>query len=117
MNEVALRRLAVEVRLRHALEQGALALHFQPKLELASGRIVGFEALARWQDGELGVVSPADFMPVAEQTGLIAPLGRWVLAEVCRQVSRGTLRWRAPGRASRSTSRRASSAPASHATS
>jgi len=88
MNEVALRRLAVEVRLRQALEQGTLALHFQPKLELASGRIVGFEALARWQDDELGVVSPADFVPVAEQTGLIAPLGRWVLAEVCRLVSR-----------------------------
>ena len=87
MNEVALRRLAVEVRLRHALEQGALALHFQPKLELTSGRIVGFEALARWEDSELGVVSPADFVPVAEQTGLIAPLGRWVLAEVCRHVS------------------------------
>jgi diguanylate cyclase (GGDEF)-like protein len=87
MNEVAGRRLAVEVRLRHALEQGALALHLQPKLELASGRIVGFEALARWQDGELGVVSPADFVPVAEQTGLISPLGRWVFAEVCRLVS------------------------------
>ncbi len=88
MNEVALRRLAVEMRLRQALDHGALALHLQPKVELASGRIVGFEALARWQDGELGEVSPADFVPVAEQTGLIAPLGKWVLAEVCRHVSR-----------------------------
>jgi diguanylate cyclase (GGDEF)-like protein len=88
MNEIAQRRLAVEVRLRHALEQGELELHFQPKLELASGRIVGFEALARWDDGELGPVSPADFVPVAEQTGLIAPLGRWVLEQVCREASR-----------------------------
>jgi EAL domain-containing protein (putative c-di-GMP-specific phosphodiesterase class I) len=88
MNEVALRRLSVEMRLRTALEGGGLALHFQPKLELASGRIVGFEALARWRDEELGDVSPADFVPVAEQTGLIVPLGRWVLAEVCRHVSR-----------------------------
>jgi diguanylate cyclase (GGDEF)-like protein len=88
MNEIAQRRLAVEVRLRHALEHGELALHFQPKLELSSGRIVGFEALARWDDGELGPVSPADFVPVAEQTGLIAPLGRFVLEEVCREASR-----------------------------
>ena len=87
MNEIAQRRLAVEVRLRQALEHDELALHFQPKLELASGRIVGFEALARWNDPELGSVSPADFVPVAEQTGLIAPLGRWVLEEVCRRVS------------------------------
>jgi EAL domain-containing protein (putative c-di-GMP-specific phosphodiesterase class I) len=87
MNEIAQRRLAVEVRLRHALEHEELALHFQPKLELASGRIVGFEALARWHDPELGTVSPADFVPVAEQTGLIAPLGRWVFEEVCRLAS------------------------------
>ena len=88
MNEVAQRRLAVEVRLRHALEHDELQLAFQPKLDLASGRIVGFEALARWHDGELGTVSPADFVQVAEQTGLIAPLGRFVLEEVCRQVKR-----------------------------
>jgi len=87
MNELALRRLSVEVRLRRALEHGELELHFQPKLDLARGRIVGFEALARWQDRELGSVSPADFVTVAEQTGLIAPLGRWVLGEVCRQVA------------------------------
>jgi EAL domain-containing protein (putative c-di-GMP-specific phosphodiesterase class I) len=87
MNEDAQRRLAVELRLRQALERGDLSLHLQPKLEIASGRIVGFEALARWYDPELGTVSPADFVPVAEQTGLIAPLGRWVLEELCRQLS------------------------------
>ncbi|MEN8160254.1 MAG: EAL domain-containing protein, partial [Myxococcota bacterium] len=86
MNEDAQRRLAVELRLRQALEREDLQLHFQPKLELESGRIVGFEALARWHDPELGTVSPADFVPVAEQTGLIAPLGRWVLEELCRQL-------------------------------
>jgi diguanylate cyclase (GGDEF)-like protein len=87
MNESAQRRLAVELRLRQALDGGDLELHLQPKLEIASGRIVGFEALARWHDPELGSVSPADFVPVAEQTGLIAPLGRWVLEELCRQLS------------------------------
>jgi diguanylate cyclase (GGDEF)-like protein len=87
MNEVAQRRLSVELRLRQALEREDLELHLQPKLELSTGRIVGFEALARWHDPELGTVSPSDFVPIAEQTGLIAPLGRWVLEELCRQVA------------------------------
>jgi len=86
MNEAAMRRLRVEMRLRHALEHGGLELAFQPKLELASQRIVGFEALARWEDSELGVVSPQDFILVAEQTGLIAPFGRWLLQRVCEEV-------------------------------
>ena len=86
MNEAAMRRLRVEMRLRHALEHGGLELAFQPKLELASERIVGFEALARWSDPELGVVSPQDFIRVAEQTGLIAPFGRWLLRRVCEEV-------------------------------
>jgi diguanylate cyclase (GGDEF)-like protein len=86
MNEAALRRLRVEMRLRHALEHGGLELAFQPKLELASGRVIGFEALARWDDPELGVVSPQDFIVVAEQTGLIAPFGRWLLRRVCEEV-------------------------------
>ncbi len=90
MNEAAMRRLSVEVRLREALAAGDLELHFQPKAELSSGRIVGFEALVRWHDSELGAVAPADFIPVAEQTGLIAGLGRWVLDRVCAEVaSRG----------------------------
>jgi len=88
MNEAAMRRLMVEVRLRHALEHGGLDVAYQPKLELASERVVGFEALARWTDPELGVVSPRDFILVAEQTGLIAPLGRWLLGRVCEEVRR-----------------------------
>jgi len=87
MNEAAMRRLSVEVRLREALAAGALELHFQPKVELRSGRVVGFEALLRWNDPELGSVAPADFVSIAEQTGLIAGLGRWVLARVCEEVA------------------------------
>jgi diguanylate cyclase (GGDEF)-like protein/PAS domain S-box-containing protein len=87
MNEAAMRRLSVEVRLREALAAGDLELHFQPKAELSSGRIIGFEALARWHDSELGAVAPTDFIPVAEQTGLIAGLGRWVLDRVCAEVA------------------------------
>jgi diguanylate cyclase (GGDEF)-like protein len=86
MNATALQRLRLESRLRGALERSELELHFQPKLELASGRIVGLEALTRWRDADLGPVSPADFIPVAEQSGLIAPLGRFVLRSVCEQI-------------------------------
>jgi len=86
MNAAALRRLEIEAKLRRALEQNELALHYQPRIELATGRITGFEALARWTDPELGTVPPADFIPIAEQTGLIEPLGEWVLRKVCQQV-------------------------------
>jgi EAL domain-containing protein (putative c-di-GMP-specific phosphodiesterase class I) len=86
MNASALRRLELESRLRAALERGELTLRFQPKVELATGRISGLEALVRWTDAVLGVVSPADFIPVAEQTGLIGALGRWVRRSVCEQI-------------------------------
>jgi len=86
MNASALRRLELESRLRLALERGELTLRYQPKVELATGRISGLEALARWTDPELGVVSPADFIPVAEQTGLISALGRWVQRSVCEAI-------------------------------
>jgi diguanylate cyclase (GGDEF)-like protein len=86
MNAAAMRRLEIEARLRRALEHEELELHFQPRIELATGRITGFEALARWNDAELGPVPPADFIPIAEQTGLIDPLGDWVLRRVCQQV-------------------------------
>jgi diguanylate cyclase (GGDEF)-like protein len=96
MHADALRRLQLETELRHALERDEFLLHYQPIVSLASGRIVGAEALLRWQHLERGVVSPADFVPIAEDTGLIIPLGYWALEEACRQAC--TWRPTAPGR-------------------
>lgn len=86
MNIRAVRRLFVEKSLRRALKQGEFLLHYQPKIDLASGAMTGAEALIRWQDPDLGLVYPAQFVPVAEENGLIVPVGRWVLREACRQV-------------------------------
>lgn len=80
-------------RLRLALASGALALHYQPQVEAATQRILGAEALLRWDDGELGPVSPARFIPIAEESGLILPLGDWVIDAACRQIAA----WRAQG--------------------
>ncbi|MHB1074382.1 sensor domain-containing protein [Thiobacillus sp.] len=86
MNTRAVRRLLVENSLRRALKQGEFLLHYQPKIDLASGGITGAEALIRWQDPDLGLIHPAQFVPIAEDNGLIVPVGRWVLREACRQV-------------------------------
>ncbi|URI06381.1 EAL domain-containing protein [Aquincola tertiaricarbonis] len=78
------RRSDVEQGLRHALQRGQLSLHWQPKVDIAEWKVVGAEALLRWQHPELGAVSPAEFIVAAEQTGLIDEIGHWVLTEACR---------------------------------
>jgi predicted signal transduction protein with EAL and GGDEF domain len=92
MNQVALRRLILEGKLRRALEQGEFEIHYQPKVSLADGRITGLEGLLRWRDPEFGLVMPGDFIPIAEETGLIGPLGEWVARAVCRQIADWTRR-------------------------
>ncbi len=88
MNARALARLTMEAELRRALEKGELTLHYQPQVELSTQRIVGAEALARWQHPKLGFLSAAEFIPLAEDTGLITLLGEWAMREGCRQIAR-----------------------------
>ncbi len=86
-------RLAVESRLRGALDNDELSLAYQPKVDASRNQIVGVEALLRWNNPVLGQVSPVEFIPIAEDTGLILPIGRWVLREACSQA----VRWRSAG--------------------
>lgn len=94
MSESAAERMTLETRLRHALERGEFLLHYQPKLSLHSGKLSGAEALIRWQDPRGELVSPARFIPVLEETGLIHEVGAWAI----RQAMLDAQRWRSAGR-------------------
>jgi diguanylate cyclase (GGDEF)-like protein len=89
MNAEALSRLELETAVRKAVDKGEFVLHYQPKVQLSTGRICGLEALLRWERPGHGLVSPAVFIPVLEETGLIVSVGTWVIASACRQIARG----------------------------
>ncbi|WON75143.1 putative bifunctional diguanylate cyclase/phosphodiesterase [Nitrosospira sp. Is2] len=93
MNTRAVRRQSIEASLRRALEREEFVLYYQPKIDLHTQRITGAEALIRWQHPEWGLVPPLQFVPIAEDCGLILPIGRWVLGEACRQAQA----WRSAG--------------------
>ena len=93
LNAAAQERRRIEQALHHAIERKELQLHYQPVVDVATRAIVGLEALLRWHSRDLGQVSPATFIPVAEETGLIVSIGEWVLESACRQA----VRWRAAG--------------------
>lgn len=93
LNQQSLEHLILEASLRKALDRHEFQLHYQPQVDLASGRIVGVEALLRWRHPDMGMISPASFIPLAEEIGEIVRIGAWVLEEACRQVKQ----WRELG--------------------
>ena len=93
MNARALDRLMMETRLRRAFERNEFVLHYQPRVDVLSGEIVGAEALIRWLDPERGLLLPGEFIPLVEDAGLVIPIGDWVLAATCKQIAA----WRRAG--------------------
>jgi diguanylate cyclase (GGDEF)-like protein len=88
MRDRAVRRLEIESALRRALVRGEFRVHYQPVVDIAGSEMIGLEALVRWQHPDLGLLEPADFLDVAEETGLLVPIGAWVLHEACSQTAR-----------------------------
>jgi diguanylate cyclase (GGDEF)-like protein/PAS domain S-box-containing protein len=93
MHTRAVSRLRVETELRQAVDGGQLRLHYQPIVAIRTGHTLAFEALVRWEHPTRGLLGPGEFLPVAEESGLIVPMGRWILAETCRQLAE----WRRAG--------------------
>jgi len=94
MNERALDHLRMETRLRRAIERDEFVLHYQPRIDVTSGRLVGAEGLIRWQHPERGLLEPAEFIPLVEQAGLVIQIGEWAIETACRQVAK----WQKAGR-------------------
>ena len=102
MHTHAVSRLRVEAELRQAIDGDQLRLYYQPIVAIRTGRTLAFEALVRWEHPTRGLLAPAEFLPVAEETGLIVPMGRWILRETCRQIAA----WKLCRRARRSARQR-----------